>query len=49
MKGIIGGTLDWLTHPLDNTGTLTDWAMGLAVILVLAFLWATVIKQLIEA
>jgi hypothetical protein len=46
MKGLISQTLDWMTHAAYSEGSVSDWAAGLAVILMLSFLWATVIKQI---
>jgi hypothetical protein len=44
--------LDWILHPYSSeneSGTVKDWIAGLALILIVAFLWSTVIKQLPEA
>lgn len=46
MKGLISQTLDWITHPSQSEGDVSHWAAGLVLILVLAFLWSTVVKQL---
>lgn len=48
MRGIIGQTLDWLEHPAYSDASLGEWAAGLLVILILSFLWSTVIRSLAE-
>lgn len=49
MHGIVGGTIDWINDTGEDNTTLTQWGAGLLVILVLSFLWATVIKQIVAA
>lgn len=46
MKGLISHTLDWITHPSYSEASLGQWAAGLVVILIVAFLWTTVVKQI---
>jgi len=46
MKGLISQTLDWIAHPSNSEGTPGQWAAGLVLILIVAFLWTTVIKQM---
>lgn len=42
--------LDWIFHPYNsNSGTVKEWLAGLVVILIVAFLWSTVIKHIPEA
>ncbi len=48
MKGLISQTLDWLTHPQYAEATPGTWAAGLVLVLILAFLWTTVVKQIRE-
>lgn len=45
MKGLISQTLDWITHPAYSEGSLQQWAAFLALILVVSFLWTTVVKE----
>jgi hypothetical protein len=42
--GAISRIYGWLWHPSNSTETLTEWAAGLVVILIVSFLWSTVIK-----
>lgn len=46
MNGIISQTLMWITHPQDSEASISEWLAGLIVVLILAFLWATVVKQI---
>lgn len=46
MKGLISQTLDWMTHPMYSDASLTEWAAGLVLILIAAFLWTTVVAQI---
>ena len=46
MKGIISQTLNWITHPLNADTNPVDWAAGLFLILIAAFLWSTVVRQI---
>jgi hypothetical protein len=46
MNGIISQTLDWLTHPVYSDASVGEWAAGLVLILVVAFLWSTVVSQI---
>lgn len=39
-KGLISQTLDWVTHAMYSDASLAEWAAGLALILILSFLWA---------
>jgi hypothetical protein len=48
MKGLISGTLDWITHPTYSDAQLWEWAAGLVLVLILAFLWSTVVRQTVE-
>jgi hypothetical protein len=46
MKGILSQTLNWITHPSYSDGTISEWAAGLLLILLLSFLWATVVPHI---
>lgn len=45
MKGLLTQTLAWIEHPGNSQGSLVEWAAGLVLILILSFLWTTVVKQ----
>lgn len=46
--GLIAKIFTWMTHASYDESTLQEWLAGLALILILAFLWATVIRQVVE-
>lgn len=46
MRGILSKMFDWLGHPLNDESTAATWAMGLVLILIVAFLWSTVINRM---
>lgn len=46
MKGLISKTLNWVEHPSYSDASLQEWAGGLLLILIIAFLWTTVVKQI---
>lgn len=46
--GILRGIFDWTTHASYDSTTTVDWAAGLVVILILAFLWSTVVNHTIK-
>lgn len=49
-KGYITKIFDWIKHPtFDTAATPKDWIYGLIVVLILAFLWSRVVKQVVEA
>ena len=48
MKGVISQTLDWISHPDFSDAKPSTWAAGLLLILIAAFLWSTVVKQIRE-
>jgi hypothetical protein len=47
-SGIIGKVVDWINHPANSDGDIMDWTAGLLVVIILSFLWSTVIRQLIK-
>ena len=47
-QGLIGNFYAWGVSPLNDDTTIALWAGGLVVVLVIAFLWATVVKQVVE-
>lgn len=46
MDGLISKTLDWLAHPSHSDGTVGEWFAGLVLILIISFLWYTVVEQI---
>lgn len=48
MNGAITNILNYLTEPVAEEGTIQGWLLGLVVILILAFLWSQVVRQLLE-
>lgn len=47
--GLLSKFFAWGISPLNDDTTLAQWAGGLVVVLALAFLWSTVVKQVVEA
>jgi hypothetical protein len=47
-QSLIGKIFAWGTSASYSDTTVQQWLMGLAFILVLAFLWSLVVKQIIE-
>lgn len=45
-KGLFSSIGDWIIHPYYSEGTLLDYAAGLVLVLMAAFLWSTVVKQI---
>lgn len=46
---IFGKIFTWIQHPSFDTDTdPKDWLLGLLLIVVAAFLWSRVVKQLVE-
>lgn len=43
--GIISKIYGWVWHPGNSEETITDWIAGLVVILIVAYLWSTVIRD----
>ncbi len=48
MRGVISKIFDWGTHPQFDNSTITQWVAGLIVLLIIAFLWSTVIQSMGE-
>jgi len=44
-EGLVTKSLNWITHPYyqDDNATL-EWAAGLGLVVVIAFLWSQVLK-----
>lgn len=46
MPGMLTEMQDWGTHPLNSNGTIFDWLAGVVLILIVAFLWAQVVREI---
>ena len=46
MNGLISQTLDWLKHPGYSDASVREWSAFLVLILIVSFLWYTVVRQL---
>lgn len=46
--GLISKLFKWGSTPLTSEGTSIQWAAALVLILILSFLWSTVVRQTIE-
>jgi len=44
-EGLISKVFTWIWHPSNSEETLTDWAGFLVLVLIVSFLWSTVIKM----
>jgi len=47
-SGLISKFFAWGTSPLNDDATVAQWAGGLVVVLAVAFLWSTVVKEVVE-
>lgn len=47
--GILTKIQNWIAHPTFHTESdPKDWIAGLVLIMIVAFLWSRVVKQLVE-
>lgn len=46
MKGLLTSTLEWITHPSYSDESLGTWAAFLLLVIIVSFLWTTVIRQI---
>lgn len=46
--GLLSKFFAWGTSPLNDDSTIEQWAGGLVVVLIVAFLWSTVVKQVVD-
>ena len=46
--GLISKLFKWGNAPLTSEGTWIQWAAALVLILIVSFLWSTVVRQTIE-
>lgn len=44
--GIISKIYSWVWSPSNDDTTLSDWAGGLVAIIIVAFLWSTVVRMI---
>jgi hypothetical protein len=45
-QGLLTSIFSWFQHPLSSEGTIGDWLAGLVLVLILAFLWTQVVRQI---
>jgi len=43
---LIESLFTWGSHPSYSTGTTKEWLAGLVLVLILAFLWSHVLKEI---
>ena len=46
--GMISRIYGWVWHPSNSDETLTEWFAGLVLILIISFLWSTVVKMTVD-
>lgn len=44
--GLISKAFSWGTHPLNDDTSVNEWLAGLVLVLILAFMWSTVIRMI---
>lgn len=47
-QGLIGKIFSWGSSPSYSDTTVSVWLSGLALVLVLAFLWSTVVRDVVR-
>lgn len=47
-NGLIGKIFAWGQSPLYSDTTVNEWLAGLGVVIILAFLWTTVLRQILR-
>lgn len=45
MRGIISKIFDWGSHPSYDDSTAMQWGAGIIIIVILAYLWSTVVNR----
>lgn len=45
-NGLFGELSGWFSHPLYSSGNSVDWLWAMAVLLIAAFLWSTVVRSM---
>jgi hypothetical protein len=48
-EGLISKVIAWIEHPGNSNETITDWLLFVALILMISFLWTTVLRHIPEA
>lgn len=48
-EGLITKIFTWIAHPGNSDETLQDYAGFLALVLIVSFLWTTVLKHIPDA
>lgn len=46
--GIITKMYRWIVNPLRDNSRPMEWFAALVLLLILSFLWSTVVKQIVE-
>jgi hypothetical protein len=44
--GLISKLFSWGISPLNDESTINQWAAGLVLVLIAAFLWSTVVNKI---
>lgn len=47
-NGLISKMGTWFMHPFHDKSTTGEWFAGLVLLLIIAFLWSTVVKMIAE-
>ncbi len=47
-RGIITKIFDWFGHAGYSQASVGEWLAGLMLLLILSFLWSTVVKQTVD-
>jgi hypothetical protein len=47
-QGLIGKIFSWGSSPSYSDTTVSVWLYGLLLVLILAFLWSTVVRQVLR-
>lgn len=45
-EGLISKIYKWVWHPSNSDETLMDWGAGLLLVIIVSFLWSTIIKMI---
>ena len=45
---MIAKIFQWFTHASYDDSSIQEWVAGLALVLIFAFLWSTVVRQVVE-
>lgn len=46
--GLISKTFTWFAHPFNDQSTPIEWLAGLVLLLIVAFMWSTVVKLAVD-